>query len=61
MGESAIVFMKGWHEVFSFNSALSGIQVNWSVSFFFFFFFFFVFLPFLGTLLRHMEVPRLGI
>ena len=28
---------------------------------FFFFFFFFVFLPFLGPLLRHMEVPRLGV
>ena len=26
----------------------------------FFFFFFFFFLPFLGPLLRHMEVPRLG-
>ena len=26
-----------------------------------FFFFFFVFLPFLGPLLRHMEVPRLGV
>ena len=25
------------------------------------FFFFFVFLPFLGLLLRHMEVPRLGV
>ena len=25
------------------------------------FFFFFVFLPFLGPLLRHMEVPRLGV
>ena len=24
-------------------------------------FFFFVFLPFLGPLLRHMEVPRLGV
>ena len=28
---------------------------------FFFFFFFFVFLPFLGLLLRHMEVPRLRV
>ena len=28
---------------------------------FFFFSFFFVFLPFLGQLLRHMEVPRLGV
>ena len=27
----------------------------------FFFFFFFVFLPFLGPLPRHIEVPRLGI
>ena len=26
-----------------------------------FFFFFFVFLPFLGPILRHMEVPRLGV
>ena len=26
-----------------------------------FFFFFFVFLPFLGALLWHMEVPRLGV
>ena len=26
-----------------------------------FFFFFFVFLPFLGLLPQHMEVPRLGI
>ena len=26
-----------------------------------FFFFFFVFLPFLGLLLWHMEVPRLGV
>ena len=26
-----------------------------------FFFFFFVFLPFLGPLLRHVEVPRLGV
>ena len=26
-----------------------------------FFFFFFVFLPFLGLLLQHMEVPRLGV
>ena len=26
-----------------------------------FFFFFFVFLPFLGPLLRHMKVPRLGV
>ena len=25
------------------------------------FFFFFVFLPFLGLLLQHMEVPRLGV
>ena len=28
---------------------------------FFFFFFFFVFLPFFALLLRHMEVPRLGV
>ena len=28
---------------------------------FFFFFSFFVFLPFLGPLPRHMEVPRLGV
>ena len=27
----------------------------------FFLFFFFVFLPFLGLLMRHMEVPRLGV
>ena len=29
--------------------------------FFGFVFFFFVFFPFLGPLLRHMEVPRLGV
>ena len=29
--------------------------------FFFFFFSFFVFLPFLGPLPQHMEVPRLGV
>ena len=28
---------------------------------FFFFFFFFVFLPFLGPLPQHMEVPGLGV
>ena len=38
------------------NSLLPGV---WFL--FFFFFFFFVFVPFLGLLLRHMEVPRLGI
>ena len=32
-----------------------------SFSAFFFFFFFSVFLPFLGPLPRHMEVPRLGV
>ena len=31
-----------------------------NLHFFFFFFFFFVFLPFLGPLPQHMEVPRLG-
>jgi len=31
-----------------------------AVAFFFFFGSFFFFLPFLGPILRHMEVPRLG-
>jgi len=35
--------------------------INDGHSFFFFNFFFLVFLPFLGPLLRHMEVPRLGV
>ena len=33
------------------------LSLNFSDSFFFFF----VFLPFLGPLPRHMEVPRLGV
>ena len=37
-------------------------QIKYMVLFFFFFFFFFlVFLPFIGLLPRHMEVPRLGV
>ena len=41
------------------------IKLHWCGSLwvfsFFFFFFFSVFLPFLGQLPRHMEVPRLGV
>ena len=36
----------------------SGSQLSF---FFLFFFFFFVFLPLLGPLLQHVEVPRLGV
>ena len=34
---------------------------EYELGLFFFFFFFLVFLPFLGLLLRHMELPRLGV
>ena len=40
---------------------LAGHQAHIFTSFYFFSFFFFVFLPFLGPLPRHMEVPRLGV
>ena len=41
--------------------ACSLIRVCFFLSFFLFFFFFPVFLPFLGTLQRHMEISRLGV
>ena len=37
------------------------ILEEWFMCQSFFFFFFFGFLPFLGPLPRHMEVPRLGV
>ena len=46
--------------VFELGCPLCLSQEN-SFFFFFFFFFFFVFLPLLGPLPRHMEVPRLGV
>ena len=46
-------------QLFPLPSARYYPQLN--ISFFFFSFFFFVFLPFLGPLPRHMELPRLGV
>ena len=49
------------------NKSIGGNEFLCPLFFFFFsfflsfFFFFFVFLPFLGPLPRHMEVPRLGV
>ena len=64
---SFIVLSEPWENCASFPPFFSphdcfGTSGSYMIPYsFFFFFFFLVFFPFLGLLLRHMEVPRLGV